>query len=71
MSNVVPQTASQSMIDAPQTNVQTIHQMAMPPQTHMSMTSQHRPGLPGNRGSSAIPRQAQDYAVASMLVDYR
>ncbi|VDK57961.1 unnamed protein product [Cylicostephanus goldi] len=72
MSNV-PQPATQSMIDAPQTNVQTIHPMSMPPQTHMSMSSQqHRPVLVGNRGgSTSVPRQAQDYAVASMLVDYR
>ncbi|KHJ92918.1 hypothetical protein OESDEN_07178, partial [Oesophagostomum dentatum] len=70
MPNVVPQPASQSMIDAPQTNVQTIHPMSMPPQTHMSMPSQQRTGLVGNRGSSSVPRQAQDYAVASMLVDY-
>ncbi|CAJ0598424.1 unnamed protein product [Cylicocyclus nassatus] len=71
MSNV-PQPATQSMIDAPQTNVQTIHPMSMPPQTHMSMSSQqHRPVLVGNRGgSTSVPRQAQDYAVASMLVDY-
>ncbi|KAK6742346.1 hypothetical protein RB195_009922 [Necator americanus] len=70
MSNVMAQTASQSIIDSQQDNVPAIHPLTMPPQGHMCMSSQHRQNLAGNRGTSSIPRQAQDYAVASMLVDY-
>ncbi|PIO53281.1 hypothetical protein TELCIR_25391, partial [Teladorsagia circumcincta] len=58
-------------MDPPQTNVQPVHPMVLPPQSHMPLDgTQHRSPLLGNRGPSSLSRQAQDYAVANMLVDY-
>ncbi|XGW16003.1 hypothetical protein V3C99_001448 [Haemonchus contortus] len=71
LQSIGPSSSGQSMIDPSPPNVQPVHPMVLPSQPHMSLDSaQNRPALVGNRGPSSLSRQAQDYAVANMLVDY-
>ncbi|VDL61859.1 unnamed protein product [Nippostrongylus brasiliensis] len=67
-----PPSATQSMMEpSQQPSVPHNHPMTLQPQSHIPVDSASaRSGLLENRGSSSLPRQAQDYAVANMLVDY-
>lgn len=69
LQNVGPVSVSQPLIEPQQPNAPLTHAL---PQSHIPMGApQHRPGLASNRELSSLQRQAQDYAVANMLVDYR
>ncbi|KAK5983737.1 Helix-loop-helix DNA-binding domain protein [Trichostrongylus colubriformis] len=71
LQSVCSSSNGQPIMDPAPQNVQPAHPMTLPQQSHMSLDStQHRSAAVENRGPSSLSRQAQDYAVANMLVDY-